>query len=75
MLESPLKVIKYSLNISFYSNTLLFSPAFSYQSSGLLECGNAEGPSLVAKSPALETRQPGFETWLCHSPARVICSL
>lgn len=75
MLESPLKVIKYSLNISFYANTLLFSLAFSYQSSALLECSNEGGPSLVAKSAALETRQSGFETWLCHSPAHVICSL
>lgn len=55
------KMIKYSLSISFYPNILLSSLDFSCQSSGLWKCGNKGELSSEAQSAASDTRQLGFE--------------
>lgn len=61
MLQLQVKVIKYSLSISFYSNILLFSLDFSCQSSGLWKCGTEGELSSEAQSAASDARQLGFE--------------
>lgn len=68
-------MIKYSLNISFYSDMLLFSLVFSYPCSGFFGMRQEGASCSVADSVASEARRYGSNPGSASSQVKTVGTL